>query len=95
MVKAGGKEIGEGLGISGMTFGILSIVFASYIGIILSIIGFIFSLNQQKNNPTKTRKIRNNTKYHWICFKCSLHNRFNFLADSSNAKITNWFFSLK
>ncbi|MEK6823631.1 MAG: hypothetical protein AABY06_01225 [Nanoarchaeota archaeon] len=56
MVKAGGKEIGEGLGISGMTFGILSIVFASYIGIILSIIGFIFSLNQQKNNPTKLGK---------------------------------------
>lgn len=50
------KEIGEGLGISGMTIGILSIVSAGFGGILLSIIGFILSIKQQRNNPTKIGK---------------------------------------
>lgn len=50
------KEIGEGLGISGMTLGILSIISAGLTGIILSVIGFILSYVQQRNNPTKIGK---------------------------------------
>ncbi|MEK0338133.1 MAG: hypothetical protein QQN41_11930 [Nitrosopumilus sp.] len=47
----------EGLGISGFTLGILSIVLAGSIGILVSIVGFIFCMNQQKKNPTKLAKI--------------------------------------
>ncbi len=50
------KEIGEGLGISGMTLGILSIISAGLTGIILSVIGFVLSYIQQKDNPTKIGK---------------------------------------
>jgi uncharacterized BrkB/YihY/UPF0761 family membrane protein len=51
------KEIGEGLGISGFTLGILSIVLAGFLGFVLSIIGFIFSRVQQKRNPTKLARV--------------------------------------
>lgn len=50
------KEMGEGLGISGMTLGILSIISAGLTGIILSIVGFVLSYVQQKNNPTNIGK---------------------------------------
>jgi uncharacterized protein with PQ loop repeat len=51
------KEIGEGLGISGMTLGILSVVLAgSPLSLIISIPGFIFCLIQQRNNKTKIGK---------------------------------------
>lgn len=43
----------EHLGIIGLTLGILSIVFLANNGIILGVIGLIFSLRQQKKNPTK------------------------------------------
>lgn len=57
MAKEGEKkQIGEGLGISGMTLGILSIISAGAGGILLSIIGFILSIKQQRNNPTKIGK---------------------------------------
>jgi len=51
------KKIGEGLGISGFTLGILSIVLAGYIGIIISVIGFIFCFVQQKKNKTQLGKV--------------------------------------
>ena len=47
------KKIGEGLGISGFTLGVLSIVFAGVLGCLIAIIGFVFCLVQQKKNPTK------------------------------------------
>ena len=51
------KHIGEGLGISGFTLGILSIVFAGLYGVILSIVGLIFCMIQQKKHKTKLGKI--------------------------------------
>ncbi|MEK6875614.1 MAG: hypothetical protein AABX30_02930 [Nanoarchaeota archaeon] len=51
------KEIGEGLGISGMTLGVLSIVFTGLYGVLISIIGFIFCKIQQKKNKTKIGKV--------------------------------------
>lgn len=57
------KEVGEGLGISGFTLGILSVVMVlmlggilSFVSITLSIIGFVFCFIQQKKNPTKMGK---------------------------------------
>lgn len=47
------KKIGEGLGISGFTLGILSIIFAGLLGMIISVIGFIFCMVQQRKNPNK------------------------------------------
>ena len=54
--KKGGKENSEGLGISGFTLGILSIVFAGLLGLVISIVGFIFCFFQQKNHPNKLAK---------------------------------------
>ncbi len=50
------KKNNEGLGISGFTLGVLSIIFAGYIGLFISIIGFIFCLVQQKKNKTTLGK---------------------------------------
>ena len=47
----------EGLGISGFTLGILSIVLAGSIGILVSIVGFTFCMIQQKRSPMKLAKI--------------------------------------
>lgn len=51
------KSGDDGLGISGLTLGILSIVLAGWIGMILGIIGFFLCLSQQRKNPTKMGKI--------------------------------------
>lgn len=56
-VKAEAKDIGEGLGISGFTLGILSVVFAGLTGILISIIGIILSGTQQKMKSTKLGKV--------------------------------------
>jgi hypothetical protein len=50
------KNIGEGLGISGFTLGILSILFAGYAGIIIAVIGGVFCFIQQKKNKTRIGK---------------------------------------
>ena len=42
-----------GFGITGFILGILSILFAGYLGGILAIVGFVFCLIQRKKNPTK------------------------------------------
>jgi len=55
--KEGKKDIGEGIGITGFTLGVLSIIFAGWIGVILGIVGFIFCYAQQKKNPTKLGKV--------------------------------------
>jgi len=57
--KKESKKIGEALGISGFTLGIVSIVFAFLIpifGILFSIVGFTLCFIQQKKNPTKKGK---------------------------------------
>ena len=57
--KVQSKKSGEALGVSGFTLGIISIVlviFAPLLGVIISIVGFSLSLNQQKRNPTKLGK---------------------------------------
>jgi hypothetical protein len=47
----------EGLGISGFTLGVLGIVFSGWVGLILSVIGFVFCFIQQKKHKTKFGKI--------------------------------------
>ena len=51
------KKGGEGFGLVGFIFGILSIVFIASNGIILAILGFIFSSMQQKRKPTKFARL--------------------------------------
>jgi len=46
------KKSEEGLGVSGFTLGVLSIIFAGWIGIIIAIVGFIFCMIQQKRHAT-------------------------------------------
>ena len=46
------KKIGEGLGIAGFTLGVLSIILAGYLGLLVSIVGFIFCMVQQKKHKT-------------------------------------------
>lgn len=50
------REKTEGLGISGFTLGVLAIIFSGWIGLIISIIGFSFSIVQQKRHKTKMGK---------------------------------------
>jgi len=51
------KEKIEGLGISGFTLGIMGIIFAGWIGMIICIIGLIFSFVQQKRHKMKIAKV--------------------------------------
>lgn len=51
------KYAGEGIGISGFTLGILSLIFAGGPGIVISIVGFFLCLYQQKKHPVKIGKI--------------------------------------
>ena len=57
MTEKEGKRISEGLGISGFTLGILSILFAGYVGIIIAVLGGIFCIVQQKKNKTTLGKV--------------------------------------
>lgn len=50
------KSNSESFGIIGLTLGILSIIFMGSNGIILGLVGLVFSRIQQKNNPTKIGK---------------------------------------
>lgn len=56
MVKIS-KNFGEGLGNSGFTLGVLSVITAGVLGIFISIVGFIFCMIQQRKNPTKLAKV--------------------------------------
>jgi len=51
------KEFGEGIGNSGFTLGILSILLAGTMGILIAVVGLIFSVLQQRKNPTKLGKV--------------------------------------
>lgn len=51
--KKNSKDIGEGLGISGLTLGVMSIISLGVVGIAISIPGLVFSLIQQNKNKTK------------------------------------------
>ncbi len=51
------KIKGNGLGASGFTLGILSVLSLGIFGILMSIVGFIFCFIQQKNKPTKLGKV--------------------------------------
>jgi len=50
------KERTEGLGISAFTLGVLGIIFAGWIGMVISIVGLTFSIIQQKRHKTKMGK---------------------------------------
>ena len=50
------EKKGEGLGISGFTLGIMSIILAGWLGGLIAIIGFIFCMIQQKRNKTGLAK---------------------------------------
>jgi len=50
------KEKTEGLGISAFTLGVIGIIFSGWIGMIISIVGLIFSVVQQKRHKTKMGK---------------------------------------
>ncbi len=54
--KKEGKNIGEAFGIIGLTLGILSIILIGSNGILISIVGFVFSYVQQQKHPTKIGK---------------------------------------
>ena len=51
------ESVGEGLGTSGFTLGVLSIIFAGWMGMIIAIVGGIFCFVQQKNKKMKIAKI--------------------------------------
>lgn len=60
MAKEERKKNPESAGVVGLTLGIISIVmflFFPPIGILLSIIGFIFSIKQQKKQKTRAGKV--------------------------------------
>jgi len=50
------KSSQEAFGIIGLTLGVLSIIMVGSNGIIMAIVGLIFSIMQQKKNPTKIGK---------------------------------------
>ena len=50
------KIKGEAFGASGFTLAILSVISLGIIGMILSVVGVIFCLIQQRNKPTKLGK---------------------------------------
>jgi hypothetical protein len=47
---------GNSLGASGFTIGVLSILSFGWIGLVMSVIGFVFCLIQQMKKPTKLGK---------------------------------------
>ena len=51
------ESIGDGLGTSGFTLGILSIIFAGWMGIIIAVVGGIFCFVQQKNKKMRIAKV--------------------------------------
>jgi hypothetical protein len=50
------KEKTEGLGISAFTLGVLGIIFSGWIGMVICIVGLVFSVVQQKRHKTKMAK---------------------------------------
>jgi len=50
------KEKTEGLGISGFTIGVMGIILSGWVGLIMSIVGLVFCLVQQKGHKTRFGK---------------------------------------
>jgi vacuolar-type H+-ATPase subunit I/STV1 len=57
MVKKKKEGFGEGLGISGFTLGVLSILLAGGMGIFIAVVGFLFCYAQQRKSPTRLGRI--------------------------------------
>ncbi|MCK4647626.1 hypothetical protein KAT24_01710 [Candidatus Pacearchaeota archaeon] len=51
------EGVGNGLGTSGFTLGVLSIIFAGWMGIIIAVVGGIFCFVQQKNKKMRISKV--------------------------------------
>ena len=51
------EKMGDGLGVSGFTLGILSIIFAGWMGLIIAVIGALFCFFQQKNKKMRIAKV--------------------------------------
>ncbi len=51
------ESVGNGLGVSGFTLGVLSIIFAGWMGIVIAIVGGIFCFVQQKNKKMRISKV--------------------------------------
>ena len=51
------ESLGDALGISGFTLGVLSIVFAGWIGMAVAIVGGAFCLVQQKNKKLRIARL--------------------------------------
>ena len=51
------ESVGNGLGTSGFTLGVLSIIFAGWMGIIIAVVGGIFCFVQQKNKKMRIAKV--------------------------------------
>ncbi len=51
------ESVGDGLGVSGFTLGVLSIIFAGWMGIIIAVVGGIFCFVQQKNKKMRIAKV--------------------------------------
>ncbi len=51
------ESLGDALGISGFTLGVLSIVFAGWIGLVVAIVGATFCLVQQKQKKLRIAKL--------------------------------------
>ena len=51
------ESVGDGLGISGFTLGVISIIFAGWMGIIIAVVGGIFCFVQQKNKKMRIAKV--------------------------------------
>jgi len=50
------KEKTDGLGISAFTLGVLGIIFSGWIGMVISVVGLIFAIVQQKRHKTRMGK---------------------------------------
>lgn len=51
------ESMGDGLGISGFTLGVLSIIFAGWTGVLVSVIGGAFCYAQQKKKKVRIGKV--------------------------------------
>ena len=51
------ESVGNGLGTSGFTLGVLSIIFAGWMGVVIAVVGGIFCFVQQKNKKMRIAKV--------------------------------------
>ena len=51
------ESLGDALGISGFTLGVLSIVFAGWMGLVVAVVGTAFCFAQQKKKKIRIAKL--------------------------------------